>query len=108
MFGGARKDLHKMKKTYFIEVWRGSHGYVWSERKFTTLLQFKEEYDYTYTFMGQTAIVYIGTEDYELTRPQALKIATDHVKGNVIVLNVDLSLCGQLPERLRNKKTPLH
>jgi hypothetical protein len=97
-----------VKRTYFLEVWRGSHGYCWSERKFTTLLQFKEEYDYTFCFMGQSAVVYVGTEDYEMTREEALKIATDHVKGNTVELHIDLSLCGSLPLRLRNKKTPLH
>lgn len=97
-----------MKRTIFIEVWRSLNGYAWSERLYTTTLQFKEEYEYTFTFMGKTAVVYIGTEDYEMTREEALKIATDHVKGNVHVINIDLSLCGSLPERLRNKKTPLH
>jgi hypothetical protein len=94
------------KRTIFLEVWRGPQGFSWSERLYTTLLQFKEEYDYTYSFMGKTAIVYIGTGDYELTREEALKIATDHVKGNVHVINIDLSLCGTLPERLRKKSTP--
>lgn len=94
------------KRTIFIEVFRGSNGYAWSERQFTTTRQFKQEYDYTYVFMGKTAVVYIGTEDYELERKDALKIATDHVKGNVRVIHIDLSLCGGLPQRLRKRATP--
>jgi len=94
------------KKTIFLEVWRGSHGYAWSERGFTTIQKFKQEYDYTYTFFGQSATVFIGTEDYEMTREEALKIATDHVKGNVKVITIDLSLCGGLPARLRTHSTP--
>lgn len=94
------------KKTIFLEVYRGARPCSWVERQFTTIRAFKEEYDYTYCFMGKTAVVYIGTEDYELTREEALKIATDHVKGNVRVLNIDLSLCGQLPPRLRKNSTP--
>lgn len=70
------------------------------------MLHFKEEYDYHYVFFGKTATVIIGTEDYELTREEALKIATDHVKGNVNVINIDLRLCGGLPERLRKNSTP--
>lgn len=97
-----------VKRTIFIEVWRGSHGYAWSERLYTTTLQFKEEYEYTFVFMGKTAVVYVGTDDYGMERSAALKIATDHVKGNVNVINIDLSLCGSLPERLRKNKTPLH
>jgi hypothetical protein len=93
-------------RTIFLEVFRGSRSYAWSERLFVTIRAFKQEYDYTYVFMGKTAIVYIGTEDYELTREEALKIATDHVKGNVHVININLALCGTLPERLRKKSTP--
>jgi len=94
------------KKTYFLEVWRGWHGFAWSERLYVTTLHFKEEYDHTHVFMGQSAIVFIGTDDDTITREEALKIATDHVKGNVIVLNIDLSLCGGLPARLRKNSTP--
>jgi len=84
------------------------HGYAWSERKFTTMIHFKEEYSHNYVFFGKTATVIIGTDEEELTRQQALKIATDHVKGNVVVINIDLRLCGGLPERLRKNTTPLH
>ena len=94
------------KQTIFLEVWRGLKGYVWSERKFTTMLHFKEEYDYHYVFFGKTATVIIGTEDYEITREEALNIATDHVKGNVVVVNIDLSICGGLPEKQRTHSTP--
>lgn len=94
------------KKTIFLEVWSAQTGRAWVERKFRTIHQFKQEYDYTYCFMGKTAVVYIGTEDYELTREEALKIATDQVKGNVIVLGIDLSVCGGLPPRLRKNSTP--
>lgn len=94
------------KRTIFLEVWRGSVGYAWTERQWTTIKAFKEEYDYNYVFMGKTATVFVGTEDYEMTREEALKIATDHVKGNVQVLNINLSTCGGLPERLRKNSTP--
>lgn len=108
VLGANRYGIAEMtiKRTIFIEVWRSQQGFAWAERLYTTLLQFKEEYDYTYSFMGKSAVVYIGTEDYEMTREEALKIATDHVKGNVNVINIDLSLCGQLPERLRKNSTP--
>ncbi len=94
------------KKTIFLEVFRGYPYPSWAERHFTTIKAFKEEYDYNYVFMGKTAIVYIGTKDYEIDREQALKIATDHVKGNVHVINIDLALCGGLPPRLRKNSAP--
>ena len=96
----------KNKQTIFLEVWHGYRGFAWVERKFGTIHQFKNEYDYTYVFMGKTAVVYIGTEDFEMTRDEALKIATDQVKGNIIILDIDLSVCGGLPPRLRKKTTP--
>ncbi len=94
------------KITVFLEVWRAKWGYVWVERPFTTIKAFKEEYDYTFVFMGTSAVVYIGTEDYELTRTEALKIATDHIKGNIKIISIDLALCGGLPKRLQRNTTP--
>jgi len=94
------------RQSIFLNVWRGAREYCWSVRMFTTIKEFKEEFEHWFCFMGKTAVVWIGTDDAEMTKEEALKIATDHVKGNTTTINIDLALCGGLPPRLRKNTTP--
>ena len=83
-----------IKPLYFLEVWRSpAWGTCWAMRSFGTVRAFNQWYDYHEHYYGKTATVHVGTNDFEFTREEFLKVATDHVLQNCRTLTIDLNTC---------------
>ena len=83
--------MNDIKPTIFLECWHSpAWGICCTQRSFVTVRDFNQEYDYNEHFYGKTATVHAGTNDYEITREELLKMAIDFVLGNVVTLQFDL------------------
>lgn len=86
--------MNDIKPTYFLECWYSpAWGICCAQRSFTTVRAFNQWYDYHEHFYGKTATVHCGTDDFDISREDLLKMAVSYVKNEVVTIQFDLHNC---------------
>ena len=97
------------REVFFATVWRGRDSLLFNEissLEFSLITQDKAEL-HKWSFQGSWATVFVVTHENDLTRRQALNIATCLMKGNYVKTYVDLDRCESTNFR-GIEKTPRH
>lgn len=75
-----------------IHVWRDAKSLlIMTEIKDKTFNQCKQEFEYHETVMGKAATIYVFFDDYDIVREDCVRMATNFVKGNYELIEVDLA-----------------
>lgn len=101
--------MTEFREVFYLAIWQGRDKVVGSEIIFNEYTQtMKHAPNPTkWLFFGKWATVIVVNPNGDLERSQALKFATDYMKGNYIVYHVDLDRCAyEIKTGL--EKTPRH